>query len=392
MLTTNLFEGASTPLAKDWTFFYQTNYLEIISYEMDQQKAVEYFLQPDQQKPANCEEWMLLVSVYGFRRKMVEALACAIKGTQCYTYTFEPLVLLARVYTDRGEYALALSTYENMLKALAEKSGKPLSDIHLYDEVEGDIIRLCLHLQEVEKCRYYIEVFDFAFPVTLQEQGIMTEILSGFCSGALGLWETYETNASGMPDYWIDVGDKFKDKGEYAAALLLYEDLLRYEPGHYGAWNRMGVVYADNLQQNEEAIICYQKAIACKGDFYHAYCNLAVAYSNMGITQKAERLFKMVISCAPDLDNAYFNLGYLYQYDYHDYDKAALMLEKGLELWPENRTARHHLTLIYLKQKRANKAYPLVIGLLEEYPDKKVYQFFWEKLCELKGFKELGMA
>ena len=81
----------------------------------------------------------------------------------------------------------------------------------------------------------------------------------------------------------------------------------------------------------DEAMVCFQKAIALDPDFVVAYNDLGIIYEAKGWLDKAEKVYLAGLEIDPSYPNLYSNLAMLYEQK-QDYKRAASFWKKRIEL------------------------------------------------------------
>ena len=76
--------------------------------------------------------------------------------------------------------------------------------------------------------------------------------------------------------------NKLMSSKEHKEALYYIERLLQTEPNSFLNHYLKGLVL-HNMEQFEDAVVCFKSSISLKGDFDDAYNNLGVALKKLGI-------------------------------------------------------------------------------------------------------------
>ena len=98
-------------------------------------------------------------------------------------------------------------------------------------------------------------------------------------------------------------------------------------------FNLMGMAQI-NLNEYENSIFSFKKALEIDAYFAEAYNNLATSYINLGEFQKAIDKLKLAIDIKPEYSNAYNNLASAYS-DLGDYENALISFNKVLKINPK---------------------------------------------------------
>lgn len=131
------------------------------------------------------------------------------------------------------------------------------------------------------------------------------------------------------------------------------EDAMKYldlaiakEPGNESFYHFRGVL-CERLQNTDEAIKCYEKAIELKPGYMDAYFNLGIIYYNRGVKQVDEA--NSVPSNQPDKYEAEKDKANL------EFRKALPYLEKALELNDKDKMTLESLKNVYYRLKMLDK-------------------------------------
>jgi tetratricopeptide (TPR) repeat protein len=158
---------------------------------------------------------------------------------------------------------------------------------------------------------------------------------------------------------------KLQQSGDLAKAESLYRQIVSQHPGHFGAWNYLGVLAwqqghyvqaVDWLKRSiainpnwaeshynlgnalsekgdtELAIAAYRRALVIK-PHAHAWCNLGVALRTAGELDEAVKAFGKSLAIMPDFAEASYNLGNALA-DLHQPDRATEAYRRALQLRP----------------------------------------------------------
>ena len=145
-----------------------------------------------------------------------------------------------------------------------------------------------------------------------------------------------------LPYLMRDAAIEFQ-KDNYVLAIDIYLKIIHIFPKHYDAHLWAGTAYSA-IEQNDEAIDCYKKALSLNKKGFDAYYN----YSQLEMKQNRYRnsldLLLKAIEFYPfnaeGHSNLYYRKGLLeyYLFNYHD---ALASFNKSLELRPENEYAQN---------------------------------------------------
>ena len=138
---------------------------------------------------------------------------------------------------------------------------------------------------------------------------------------------------------------KLIDEGRQDEALEALEDMLVSHPDHAEAHNDLGVLYA-NEGNNDEAIFHYRKAMALQPENLIFQKNLAGFFCNQqGGIEEAMQIYLKILETNPADVEVLLILGHICL-SVEKPDDAKIFLEKALNLEPWNVDARDGLEQI----------------------------------------------
>jgi len=176
--------------------------------------------------------------------------------------------------------------------------------------------------------------------------------------------------------------------GNVVQAAALYEQILREQPNHPGAWHLLGVashqqgdleravayieraialegtkaIYHNNLGvalralgRLEEAIAAYRRALTLNPSYADGHSNLAVALHETDRPEEALSAFLAALRLQPDHVDALFNLGNLYQ-DLGRHAEAIEAYQRALEQQPQRAGPHNNLGNALLAERRTTEA------------------------------------
>ena len=128
-----------------------------------------------------------------------------------------------------------------------------------------------------------------------------------------------------------------------AAAVDVYRELLRRQPGNVDALSACGDLLCD-LNRHEEASRCYESAVALRPDSRKLLFKLGNLYWLMGRLTDAEDCFNQILALAPSNAQALNNLGLVRQEE-GDPQQAERFYRAAIESDPGYLDARSNLLL-----------------------------------------------
>ncbi len=89
--------------------------------------------------------------------------------------------------------------------------------------------------------------------------------------------------------------------GNLRGALAELSDLIRAFPRFAPAYNTLGWLYANPLENPRQAIVCYRRALALDPDYPPVYFNLIVALNTLGLSAEVPALAERAL-IVPGID------------------------------------------------------------------------------------------
>jgi tetratricopeptide (TPR) repeat protein len=132
-------------------------------------------------------------------------------------------------------------------------------------------------------------------------------------------------------------------EGELDGAVRQYRAALQLQPSPK-VYNDLAVAYND-LGMPDRAIELLQVAVQMNPDFADAHNNLGVAYIAKGLYRMAIYHLNKAVSLDPSFSGAYSNLGLSYEW-LGMRDDAIINYKKALQLDANNMTARNRLSTL----------------------------------------------
>ena len=132
-------------------------------------------------------------------------------------------------------------------------------------------------------------------------------------------------------------------------------------------WNNIGRALAEEGRLNE-ALACYDRALAIRPDVPELLNNRGNALCNLGLPDEAETSLRRALGLRPEFANAHYNLGNVLLDLWRPEDAEASFPEDPL-LRPQNAKAHHNLGYLYHRLGRFDEAQGVFRAALRLYPD-----------------------
>lgn len=155
-------------------------------------------------------------------------------------------------------------------------------------------------------------------------------------------------------DELLKQGLGYHQQGQYAQAEQVYVQILRQEPENTNVLCLLGMV-ARGQEKLEEAIACYQKAIALKPDFIEARFNLGNALSASQRREEAIACYQVLLELQPSHAGAYSNLGLLY-HQQHQIEESKRAYEQAIAIDPHQVESLYNLGNLYKTEQDFDQA------------------------------------
>lgn len=178
--------------------------------------------------------------------------------------------------------------------------------------------------------------------------------------------------------YLVEKGRLFMSAYRLEEAIEAFKKALTYEPEDWASYNNMGCCYK-YIGDFQEAIRCLEKAAECMGENKSVlpYSNMADCYEALGDFKKAIWCYEKDLEMFPDRKTFRKEIGLLYQY-MKDYDNAL----KYYEMEPELDDYYDNVASVYYLQGKTRAA----IKKYEEGIRKASKEDKTKRFCDLAYF------
>lgn len=176
---------------------------------------------------------------------------------------------------------------------------------------------------------------------------------------AINLDETNVTAKNGYAEGLAMKGNDLLEKGGPSSTTLAkgtFIEALKYNPNNIAANFGLAGIYAD-LDQQQDAIKSYEKALEQGKDLTEIYVPLGILYYQTGEIAKADDMLSKAIAKSPDSAETQFFLG-LVRTSQNKLEEALAAFQRSATLDPTNPDAQFNVAETLVKLKRAQEAIP----------------------------------
>ncbi len=169
------------------------------------------------------------------------------------------------------------------------------------------------------------------------------------------------------PVFWAGLGELFVAQNRYQDAISCYEKAVALKPDYVEAYYDMGnSLY--HLKDLGAAVYNYQKALQLKPQLVEAYFNIANIYMDQRNYEKAISLFRQALMIKPQYVEACFNMAIAYAELGRPQDAMA-SYQQAIGIKPNMGTAHFNLGILYQEQKQFDLAIESYQNALKCRPD-----------------------
>lgn len=331
------------------------------------EKAIEEYTALLRNTPQNLGAMLALAGLYEIKGNDNEALVYYQKATE----TKQPTAFMAMAshHLKKRETSKALKVLDEALKvdprnvAVLEMKGRLLVSekkykeaIKVFEEVEkvnpeaGVALKIVAYVtmketaKAVEQARKIIE----KYPSSARGYMILGSIYESQKDYARAISEVKNgirvdvTNAQAM----VYLGNLYVASRDYTQAMTAYEDAYRKKPGFVPALFAQGALL-DRTGKKKEAIAKYRTILEKSDSYVPALNNLAFLCAlGYGSKEEALRLAISAFKREPGNAGVMDTLGFALLKN-NRLEDAKKVLEKAVNLLPDNPTVTYHLALVY---------------------------------------------
>jgi len=220
----------------------------------------------------------------------------------------------------------------------------PFSERYLYLPSAGFILLLSLAVQYPQKAwrKGFLSLpVAVCLLIALYSAGVVAR--NPVWRNDRTLWEDAVIKSPDAAIAHYNFGQVLYREGELDGAVRQYRAALQLQPSPK-VYNDLAVAYND-LGMPDRAIELLQVAVQMNPDFADAHNNLGVAYIAKGLYRMAIYHLNKAVSLDPSFSGAYSNLGLSYEW-LGMRDDAIINYKKALQLDANNMTARNRLSTL----------------------------------------------
>ena len=166
--------------------------------------------------------------------------------------------------------------------------------------------------------------------------------------------QSLQANKKHAPTH-CGLGHVYLTQDQIGKARKAFRNAEKYQRKMPEAYFGMGLVYAREKGQWVRAIDYFCRALAEKPDYVEAQYHIGLTHLNL-MNRDAIRAFEQVVEMDPDHPDAYYCLGFMYEYDLLKKEGAIEYYEKQLAVNPAHKDAMWRLGQLYRTLSRTDQA------------------------------------
>jgi len=168
-------------------------------------------------------------------------------------------------------------------------------------------------------------------------------------------------------------GEAFHIMGKFNEAIECYDKALAVDKDRADVLVKKGEAY-NRLGMPQEAILMYEKALGVRNDYYIAYFLMGVTYKHLDEYQLALEAFDCYINAVPKVPEAYVERAEVLQF-MQRYEEAKEDCDQALVLRPQFGSACYRKSLILCELGKYDEAIEILEKLLDD-----------EEFCDIAGY------
>jgi tetratricopeptide (TPR) repeat protein len=196
---------------------------------------------------------------------------------------------------------------------------------------------------------------------------------------------TQEVKEDAMSYY--NKGLAYYDVENHEQAIACYQKAVSLDPNFAEAYYKMGRAYSFGIGSHEQVISCYQKVVSIDPNHAQAYSYMGDAYSSLENYEQAIGCYQKAVSIDPNFTDAYCDMGFAYE-DLNDYKQAISCFEQVLRIDPNNEMAYLFMGLAYDKLKNYEQVIVCYQKMVDFDPnDATAYVYMGDAYKKLENYE-----
>lgn len=183
-------------------------------------------------------------------------------------------------------------------------------------------------------------------------------------------------------DAYVLKGSIYRNQGNLKLAKSSYETAIQQDPEFCGGYLMLGSLY--QYEENPICIEYYTTACKLKPKDVDMLYSLAYAKHQFGNSKDAKRIYRKMINMDSSYYEAFFQLGYIKQFDEIELDSAMHFYSLSLDIEPKHIESLHNLGLIYEEKKDVGNALLTYAKVLKINPE---FELTLERVNKLKKLR-----
>jgi tetratricopeptide (TPR) repeat protein len=324
-----------------------------------------------------------------------------------------PRVLLARIYSQKGDWARCLTESEEVLAmqpgnyAARLLHSSALIGLGKKEEARKEILFLLKQAPTSPDAQYQLawlslQEKDFKEAETLFNQmraanpndpralaGVVeSEVAQSDYQSALALLREEVRKNPNQLDYRIGIANILLREKQYDSAIQELQQVVAKNPKSADAYVRLGTAYQLKGDTNA-AIENYRKAksFAAPGDAFPA-TRLALLLDGTGRRDEAKPMYEDILKIDPNSVVALNNLAYIKAEEGKDLDNALTLAQRARRQLPKDPNVADTLGWIYIKKNLSDDAIRIYREVVSTAPDNAAYHYHLAMALYQKGDKQ----
>lgn len=300
--------------------------LATLLFSKDPRRSTQLFERLIQLEPSSTEAYYRLGLIYQQLGKLEKSKEILEKAVQIDQGSISCLLLLGQISEKNGEFPSAIQYYENTLKKMPENFSLRLQLLTLYFK-KSEMAKIEELLEDYKKESAMVPVeANIWLGIVYENKKDWKKALSYYLR-AKKQANTVEVN--------IHLASIYSQLRDGKKALQSLNTILKESPENPQFQYFLGVTYLD-LNKPRKAIKPLKRALELKKDFSSAYFKMGVALDSLKKWDEAESMFREAIRIDSTNASSYNYIGYTYAQRNERLPETRKLIERALELDPDN--------------------------------------------------------